>query len=286
MSTPTTVYQLDKPTVSGDADAWGGLLNTNLDDLDTFLARPRFKKNAPTVGATTPIDFSLANYFEFTVSQATSLVISNVPATLPDGTVPVTRGFLRITNGGAFAVTWPGSIVWPFETANAAPTGLAASGVDIIEIVTYDAGTTWYAILHHIKTDPNLWPRVSVYKTGNQSLVGLSTLSFDAERYDVGGMHDTVTNNSRLTVPANQGGLYTFTVSLNLNASIAGRVIVRKNGADLRTPESINSQQHEITLTEVLAAGDFIEFQFQNDGGGNTALSGILKTSAEMRRVR
>jgi len=39
MSTPTTNFAFDKPTVGGDTNAWGGLLNTNWDDADTlFLA--------------------------------------------------------------------------------------------------------------------------------------------------------------------------------------------------------------------------------------------------------
>lgn len=289
MATPTTVFQFNKPTVSGDADAWGGQLNTDWDNLDIFMARPRFKKVGPTVGATTPLDFSLGTYFEFTINQVTTITISNVPATLPDTTVPVTRGFLRITNGGAFAITWPGSIVWPFETANAAPTGLAAAGVDIIEIVSYDAGTTWYAILHHIKTDPNLSPRVSVYKSGTQSAgVGNTIVSFDTERFDVGAMHDNVTNNSRLTIPAGQAGLYLAIAKVSLSNAIPGRLVILKNGATIVREQEANAlQEYQIDLLEVLAATDYLEIRFVNSGvGTNTINAGISKTSFELLRVR
>lgn len=37
MSAYTTKYRLTKPTVGGDADAWGGLLNSDMDSLDTLL---------------------------------------------------------------------------------------------------------------------------------------------------------------------------------------------------------------------------------------------------------
>jgi hypothetical protein len=37
MATPTTTYALSKPTVGGDADAWGTELNNNLDKLDDLL---------------------------------------------------------------------------------------------------------------------------------------------------------------------------------------------------------------------------------------------------------
>lgn len=282
MSALTPVYQLIMPTVSGDADAWGGQLDTTLANIDIYLARPRGKKNAPAVGATTTLDFGLATFFEFTVSQITTLSITNVPATLPDGTVPITRALLKITNGGAFAITWPGSIVWPFETANAAPTGLAVAGVDVIELVSYDAGTTWYAMLHHVKTDPNLWPRVSVYKSSDQVLgVGTVAVSFDSERFDVGTMHDLVTNNSRLTVPANQGGTYHISAQINMTASNVFEV--RKNGATLlRVGGDVT--YGVLSFHEVLAAADYIELLVIAVGGNATG--GITKTSFEMVRVR
>jgi hypothetical protein len=287
MPSPTTVYQLNKPTVSGDADAWGGQLNTDLDSLDTFLARPRWKKNAPTVTGTTTLDFSLANFFEFTVGQATTLSITNVPATLPDTTVPFIRAILKITNGGAFVITWPGSIVWPYETANAAPTGLAVSGVDVIELISFDAGTTWYAMLHHIKTDPNLWPRASVYKSGTQAASpGANIVSFDSERFDVGSMHDNVTNNSRITIPAGQGGLYHIVTSLQLATSSAGRIRILKNGALLREQEAQSSQEMSLSIYEVLVPTDFIQVEYNLSGISNTINSGISKTSFEMARVR
>lgn len=37
MPTNTTTYSLQKPTVGGDEDAWGGYINSNLDTLDDLL---------------------------------------------------------------------------------------------------------------------------------------------------------------------------------------------------------------------------------------------------------
>lgn len=289
MSALTTIFQLIKPTVSGDADAWGGQLDTDFDNIDIYLARPRWKKVAPAVGAGTTLDFSLGNFFEFTIGQVTTISITNVPATLPDTSVPFIRAILKITNGGAFAITWPGAIVWPYETANAAPTGLAAAGVDVIELVSFDAGTTWYAMLHHIKTDPNLSPRVSVYKSANQSLPpGNTIVTFDSERFDVGAMHDNVTNNPRLVVPAGQGGLYHVTAKLNYSAAAAFKILVRKNGATfVREQESDGLQNGFLSFYEVLAAADYLEIMVNNTSiSSPTALSGISKTSFEMVRVR
>lgn len=47
---------------------------------------------------------------------------------------------LVITNGGAYTITWPTAVKWADGTA---PT-FTASGVDIVTLVTVDAGTTWY----------------------------------------------------------------------------------------------------------------------------------------------
>lgn len=47
---------------------------------------------------------------------------------------------LIITNGGAYTITWPGSVKWAEGTA---PT-FSAAGVDIVTLLTVDGGTIWY----------------------------------------------------------------------------------------------------------------------------------------------
>src|SRR5262245_25634608 len=135
--TTTTVYGLTKP---GNLDPsgsglWGPKLNTNFDTLDSELARPRIQFQSPTVGSTTTLDLAQGRGFVFTVSQATTIAFSNVPTS---------SFFVRIvcliTNGGAFLVTWPASVVW-----TTGQPGLRASGVDAVELITRDGGTTWYA---------------------------------------------------------------------------------------------------------------------------------------------
>lgn len=287
MSTPTTILQLDKPAVGGDADVWGGLLNVNLDDLDIFVEKPRLKKNAPAVAGTTTLDLSLAMAFEFTVSQVTTIAITNVPATLPDGTVPFTQIIMKITNGGAFTVTWPASFVW---SGGAAPS-LAAAGVDFVVARTYDAGTTWYASVPHFVADPTIWPRASVYHSATQAVGpgGTVTLAFNTERFDVGTIHDTAVNNSRLTVPAGQGGLYL--ISGHVLNSVAGgdpRLEIRKNAASTLRSISIPAGGGAFAFAEVLAAADFVELRAREISGGvgYTVGSGIDNVAFEITRIR
>ena len=82
------------------------------------------------------IDLSLGNVFTKTITGATTLTISGV-----DATVGVTNNFvLKLTNGGAGTITWPGGTKWAGGTA---PT-LTTSGKDTIIGISYDNGVTGY----------------------------------------------------------------------------------------------------------------------------------------------
>lgn len=133
--TTTANYALTKPEPGGSAGSWDDKLNADLDSIDSELALPRVPHNTPTVGATTTLDLDDARVFKFTVSEVTTIALSNVPTSSW-----AVRILLVITNGSAFAVTWPTAITW---LAGSAPT-LKASGVDVVELVTHDGGTTWY----------------------------------------------------------------------------------------------------------------------------------------------
>lgn len=62
-------------------------------------------------------------------------------------------------------------------------------------------------------------PRVLAYRNADLTITSLSynTITFDAEAYDTHGMHSTVTNTSRLTIPTGWGGYYLLTAGGALN---------------------------------------------------------------------
>jgi hypothetical protein len=107
---------------------------------DKLVKQPYFKDVAEVVSAmgANDMDMTVANVFTKTISGATSLTISNPPATGRMGVVT-----LILTNGGAGVITWPTNTKWPGGT----PPTLVASGVDIVILSTIDAGTTWRAQL-------------------------------------------------------------------------------------------------------------------------------------------
>jgi hypothetical protein len=140
MSATTPTFSFTQPTVGGDNGVWGGFLNTDLTNLDTYLGVLRQAAKVLTIGATTTLDFNApASVFKLTVTQATTIAIANTPANITAQQLS-TQFTLIIVNGGAFAVTWPGAFVW---SGGAAP-NLQVSGTDVIVGWSPDNGTTWY----------------------------------------------------------------------------------------------------------------------------------------------
>jgi len=80
------------------------------------------------------IDLSAGNVFSKTISGATTLMVSNIPAA---GTVGAFQ--LNLTNGGSATLTWWSGIKW---AAGISPT-LTAAGRDRLAFITEDGGTTW-----------------------------------------------------------------------------------------------------------------------------------------------
>jgi len=123
-------------------------------------------------------------------------------------------------------------------------------------------------------------PMCRVTHSTTQSIANATetSLAFDTERFDVGPMHDPVTNNSRITVPASQGGKYLVGAQLawQSNVTSAGRrdVRLRVDGAtywgfagQVVDVGSGAEQYHTIASLITLAAASYVEVRgFQNQG--------------------
>jgi len=161
----TPILGLTEPTVGADNGTWGGILNTDIVNLDTYLGVLRQAAKAVTVAATTTLDFSApASVFSFTVSQATTIAFANVPANITAQQLS-TQVTILITNGGAFAVTWPVSVTWSGGITPA----FQASGTDVVVGWSPNNGTNWYLAL----LSPN--PKVFITRIGQ--LAQVSTAS-------------------------------------------------------------------------------------------------------------
>jgi hypothetical protein len=123
----------------------GGITSTGTIAMgDNSLTRPLFldyavtQSNIGNTGASRTFDLEVANSFSATLDQNSTFTFSNPPASGRFGTF-----VLELTNGGAFTITWPSSVDWPFGIA---PT-LTTSGKDILVFTTRDAGTNWYGFV-------------------------------------------------------------------------------------------------------------------------------------------
>lgn len=95
-------------------------------------------KEARVAMAVNNIDLALGNVFTKTISGASTLTVSNVPA------AGVSASFiLKLTNGGSAAVNWWAGVKWPGGT----PPTLTVSGRDNLYFQTDDGGTTWDGVI-------------------------------------------------------------------------------------------------------------------------------------------
>lgn len=160
---PTTNYGWVEPEVGGDQDTWGDELNALLEEIDNdlFAAETTAEAALPLAGGAmtgalklktaamahvslgsisgaTELTLTTAQAFSATIAGATTF--SFVGAIAGD----YASGFiLKLTNPGAFAITWPVSVRW----SGGSPPDFTASGVDTLVFLTFDNGTTWQAFV-------------------------------------------------------------------------------------------------------------------------------------------
>lgn len=112
--------------VGSDVSVGGTLIIKNVNEAVNAIGN--------TGAGTVTVNCLTANRVTLTVTGISTLAFSNVPAA---GTAKTM--VLHITNGGAFALSFPTGTRWAGGIAPA----LMASGLDIIGLTTIDGGTTW-----------------------------------------------------------------------------------------------------------------------------------------------
>ena len=96
-----------------------------------------FTKNVGTV-TSNDLDLSTGDYFNLTLSGATTITFSN-----PAASGKTSRFVLEVTGASGATASYPAAVTWPGGSAPAAP---GIGEVDIIEFETRDGGTTYYAV--------------------------------------------------------------------------------------------------------------------------------------------
>lgn len=147
--------------------------------------------------------------------------------------------------------------------------------------------------------DAHLMPAVRVFHNAAQSITTgtVTALAFNSERFDtVGGvasnMHDTVTNNSRLT--CRYAGVYQITgmVAWAVNATGFRQAQIRLNGTtiigsrdEIAASASFGTEM-QVTSLYQLAVNDFVELVVQQTSGGALNVNSSANYSPEFMMVR
>lgn len=130
-----TAAQVTTALAAGQPGAFSTLTATTLTaTTSTVTASPRETSVAMAANA---IDLNLGSVFTKTISGATTLTISNAPAT-----GNVVAFILELTNPST-SVTWFAGVKWAGGTA---PT-LTTTGLDILGFYSRDGGTNWRGTL-------------------------------------------------------------------------------------------------------------------------------------------
>lgn len=92
----------------------------------------------------------------------------------------------------------------------------------------------------------------------------VTALDFDQEEYDPAGLHEGVTNPSRLTVPSWQVGAVPYTITGHVTWSAAPSdmyIAIRLNGTDIIARQDLTTTLLDIGIetTYELSAGDYVE---------------------------
>jgi len=141
-------------------------------------------------------------------------------------------------------------------------------------------------------------PRCLVYSTVAQSFAAnaFTAVSFTAEEYDVGGLHSTAANPSRITIPAGSSGLYLFGTLVRFSTGGAGdqafvRMIKNSTTEFSAGPALARASSASITLQyqvpAVVDGGDFFEVEvFPTTSTGSMAAAGVRRIASDFWCVK
>lgn len=122
-----------------------------------------------------------------------------------------------------------------------------------------------------------------VYMSAAQSIANNTdvTLNFNTEAFDTDAYHDTVTNNSRITIPTGKAGKYLFNGQINFASNTAGqRWISIKDGTGTIVARSnmmtVNGDTTFINCSGVVncAVGDYFILQAYQTSGSSINANG------------
>lgn len=168
----------------------------------------------------------------------------------------------------------------------------APAATDVVPIV--NSGATKKVKISNLVKLGNvaIWARA--YHNAAQSISsGVSTaLAFNSERYDTDTIHDTSTNNSRLTCKT--AGVYQITGHVEWAANATGyrNAVIRIGGSTEIANQLVPAMTggivtgQTVTATYTLAVNDYVELVVSQNSGSSINVQSSANYSPEFEMVR
>lgn len=133
-----------------------------------------------------------------------------------------------------------------------------------------------------------------VYKAADQLIANATEqiMTMDTERFDSDGFHDTVTNNTRLTIPASMGGYYMVgghalyaanATGIRQTALYVNSVATGTRIATITVPPVTATAVYEpVSTLWQFAAADYVELVCYQNSGGNLNVTAVQAASPEL----
>jgi hypothetical protein len=133
---------------------------------------------------------------------------------------------------------------------------------------------------------------VRAHRSTNQSIPNTTStaVQWDAEGFDTSGFHDNATNNTRLTVPAGEGGRYLVAGVISMFGTLGTyrEALIRVSGTHVGTTNLAPAEfgRFPFAFAVTLVAGDFVEvFVAQNSGGALDVRSGAAESFVTLMKI-
>lgn len=190
-----------------------------------------------------------------------------------------------VAEGGAAGDTWTLEVVAGTPAGSPSAPALPASALKLAQVAVAaaaasitNANITDFRSMATTSLYERPTPACKVYNNGAPTLASGSTtpLAFNTEVYDTDGLHSTVTNTSRITIPTGLGGKWLVMGAIQFGPNIGGQfraAFIQKNG--LTVSESLVPRVNSATIETApnistilqLAPNDYLELVGWHDAG-------------------